>query len=129
MIGSQSNEKSETVTKVLFGSVEDAISVLGAMLIDRQASLESDLAAFGIDRTSVLDDDFLYWTYVYYNAGTGPPSDPRGTGRQHLVEAVKVGGLGIPKTVFQSPGDTATSMGNAQRVVGIMRVFRAVGVQ
>ena len=104
--------------------------MLGAMIVDRQAALERDLAAFGIGRASVADDDFLYWTYVYYNAGTGPPSDPKGTGRQHLAESIQAGsGLAVPKMVYQSPGDTSKSMGNAQRVIGILRVFREVGVQ
>lgn len=129
-VGSNPNEKNEIITRVVFGSVEDAIAALGAMIVDRQAALERDLAAFGIGRASVADDDFLYWTYVYYNAGTGPPSDPKGTGRQHLAESIQAGsGLAVPKMVYQSPGDTSKSMGNAQRAFGILRVFREVGIQ
>jgi hypothetical protein len=128
--GSVANEKGEVVTLLLFQDIESAIAALGAMLADRQRSVEMDLGAFGVQPPPPGSDELCYWTYVYYNAGSGPPSDPKGTGRGHLAKAAKsAAGLAIPKQKFQEPGQVGQSLGNAQRVIGTMRVLLEAGVQ
>jgi len=128
--GTIANEKGEIVSVAVFQNIESAIAALGAMLADRRRSVEMDLYAFGLSPPSSQSDELLYWTYVYYNAGSGPPSDPKGTGRKHLAEAASsADGLSIPKRKFQGPSEITQSLGNAQRVIGIMRILLEAGVQ
>jgi RHS repeat-associated protein len=121
------NEKGAIIRVVDFRHVEDAIDALGAMLVHRERLLGTDLAKYGIVLTTVSPEERQFWTYVYYNAGSAPPADPRGTGLRNLEYSFALGyGTNIPRAPIASPN--FSSLANAQRVVAEHRLFSWAGV-
>ncbi len=125
-------EKQEMHLDVWFNNVESAMEGVSAMLGRRHNLLLQDLKNNGIDPSQLSSDEIEYWTYVYYNSGSGPPEDPRGTGRSKVkaraplgIDAFKVPHERLPEYV-PGPCDggmCANSLHNAQRVVGTRKLL------
>src|SRR6267143_3896506 len=91
------NEKEENVQVVDFKRVEDVIDGIGALLVSREHLLRQDLSAQGIDPDKISPEELQFWTYIYFNNGSGAPEDPKGTGRGKLLDSLSKGtGTAIP---------------------------------
>ena len=119
------NERNENVQVAQISGLEQSVRAFGAMLANRERLVEKDLKALGVDRQTVSDEQLEFWTYVYYNAGSGGPEDPKGRGREHLVDSwLKGDDAKIPSGKMEAPHDTSESLGNAQRVIFNLRLFK-----
>ena len=133
------SERGEASPRVIFKDVERGVEGAAAMLAYRRDLLKRDLRDNGLNPDDLTRDQLNYWTYVYYNAGSGPPEDPYGKGRAIIKERAKhgAGSLVIPsqkivnKIVERKVSTEISSelieifnpLGNAQRVMATTKLI------
>ncbi len=132
--GEETNERGEKVKFVEFRNIEVATEAMAAMVHQRQDFVKRDLQANGINPNDLTPNELHYWTYVYYNAGSGPPEDPRGVGRGIVVNRARQGRerLRIPTQpqpeyidgITEGSPTRANPHANAQRIIATTALLR-----
>jgi hypothetical protein len=138
VIGTIEGETGEKSPSINFRNINTAMEGFAAMVKVRQDLVVKDLESNGLDKSSLTRDELNYWTYVYYNAGSGPPEDKFGKGRNILLRRVreyKEGDSGAFSIPSEQMGKKETNylgketfvqssaLGNSQRVISTAKLL------
>lgn len=116
-----SSERGENIPAVTFNNLDSALEGMGAMLKMRRELFLDDVKKAGFNPRKLTEDQINYWTYVYYNGGSGAPEDLFGIGRKIVNDRLSkqgLKGLAIPSEQTESEIHS-----NAQRILGTKKLL------
>lgn len=117
----ETSEKGENVLGVTFNNINSGLEGMGAMLKARRELFLNDVQKAGFDPRKLSEDQIDFWTYVYYNGGSGAPEDLFGIGRRIVNERLNRQGLrGLDVPMEQTGIDLFS---NAQRILGTKKLL------
>ncbi|MFH1333250.1 MAG: hypothetical protein ABIH53_03375 [archaeon] len=120
--GEETSERGEEIKLTNFKNIEFATEAMGAMLKRRQNLFLGDVRKAGFNPDELSSDEVDYWTYVYYNGGSGPPEDLFGIGRGIVLSRLQrygIEGLAIPTGRYGEDEVHA----NAQRIIATKKLL------
>ena len=114
-------EKGETVPRLTFNNINSGLEGMGAMLRARRELFLNDVQKAGFNPKKLSEDQIDFWTYVYYNGGSGAPEDIFGVGRRIVTNRLNRQGL---KGLDIPTGQTEIVLfSNAQRILGTKKLL------